>query len=113
MTAINCLYSLWYKLQKPNKHDIELYEKYKRLFIENNAARFYKQHDFQCPFKEEYWKPLSSYVDSWNSIDFEFVDNKLNAAHKQVYSAACVLGEKIAGNTYFIGKGSYSGFNLC
>jgi len=88
-------------------HDIELYEKYKSLFIENGAAEFYKQHDFLGSFQEGYWRPLSRYVDNWDTVEHEFVDKELNNAHKNVYSRAFNLGITIANNTVPIGRGSH------
>ncbi len=107
ISTFGFLKNIWYKFHKPNKHDIELYDKYKKLLIENGSIRFYKNHEFQSSFKNEYWTPLSNYIDFWNSIEYEFVDKKLNDAHKNVYSAAFLLGQTIAECTFFIGEGNY------
>lgn len=88
-------------------HDIELYEKYKSLFIENGVAEFYRQHDFLGSFEEEYWRPLSRYVDTFETVEHEFVDKRLNVAHKKVYSSAFRLGTTIAKNTVPVGKSGY------
>ena len=82
-----------------SKHDLELYEKYKNLFVTKGVADFYSQHDFLGSFQEDYWIPLSNYVDTWHSVEYEFVDKRLNSAHKKVYSSASKLGVAIAKNT--------------
>ena len=66
-----------------NQHDIELYEKYSALFIDNGAVEFYRQHDFLGSFEERYWRPLSQYVDNWNTVEHEFVDSRLKESHKK------------------------------
>jgi hypothetical protein len=85
-----------------NEHDVELYEKYKVLFVVTGAAEFYKRHDFLSSFSEEYWRPMSKYVDNWHTVEHEFVDGKVNNAHKKVYKAATKLGEAIAKYTVTI-----------
>lgn len=36
-----------------NEHDIQLYEKYKALFVTNGIAEFYKSHDFFGSFRKD------------------------------------------------------------
>jgi hypothetical protein len=88
-------------------HDVELYEKYKSLFVENGVAKFYRQHDFLGSLQEDYWRPLSHYLDSWDSVEHEFVNKELNKAHKNVYSRALKLGSTIAKYTVPIGRGGH------
>ncbi|MBT3039206.1 MAG: hypothetical protein KME37_09760 [Candidatus Thiodiazotropha sp. (ex Codakia orbicularis)] len=87
-----------------SQHDIDLYEEYKSLFITNGVAKFYRQHDFLGAFQEDLWKPLSHYVDTWDTVEYEFVDKELDALHRKVYKSAYSLGTTIAGNTIPIGK---------
>lgn len=89
-----------------NEHDIELYERYTALFVKNGAAEFYRQHDFLMSFEEAYWKPLSCYVDSWDTVEHEFVNRKLRRTHAKVYEAAKALGIAIATYTVPIGNGT-------
>lgn len=85
-----------------NEHDAHLYEKYKALFVDNGVAEFYKGHDFLGSFSEECWRPMSEYVDNWHTVEHEFVDGRVNNAHKKVYKAATKLGEAIAKYTVTI-----------
>lgn len=87
-----------------NDHDLDLYQRYKRLFIDDGVAEFYRQHDFLGAFQEDCWSPLSEYVDNWHSVEFEFVDAKLQKAHKKLYASASRLGGKIAIYTVPIGR---------
>ncbi len=88
-----------------NSHDVDLYEKYKYLFVHNGVAEFYRQHDFLGSFSEDKWRPLSHYVNSWETVEHEFVNKKLNNLHKNVYASAFDLGNAISGNTVPIGSG--------
>jgi hypothetical protein len=56
-------------------------------------------------FKEEYWSPMSEYVDNWHTVGYEFVDGKVRRAHKRVYKAATRLGQTIAKYTVTIDAG--------
>ncbi len=59
--------------------------------------------DFLGAFESAYWSPFSRYVDSWGTIDHEFIDPLLNRAHREVYEKALELGRTIAKNTVPIG----------
>jgi len=89
-----------------NEHDVELYQKYIALFVTNGAAEFYRQHDFLMSFEEAYWTPLSHYVESWDSVEHEFVSWRLRRKHLKVYKAAKALGIAIATYTVPIGNGT-------
>jgi hypothetical protein len=90
-----------------SSRDVGLYEEYKSLFVRNGVAEFYRQHDFLGSFREEYWRPLSLYVDGWHTVEHEFVHKKLNKLHKRVYEKAAKLGGAIAKNTVPIGTGGH------
>jgi hypothetical protein len=89
-----------------NEHDVELYEKYTALFITNGAAEFYRHHDFLMSFEEALWKPLSGYVENWDTVEHEFVNRKLRRKHAKVYQSAKALGIAIATYTVPIGNGT-------
>jgi hypothetical protein len=57
-------------------------------------------------FEESYWKPLSLYVDSWDTVEHEFVARRLQLRHAKVYEAAKALGIAIATYTVPIGDGT-------
>lgn len=112
--GISALWFFWDKIadwtaggKNVSAHDVALYEKYKCLFIYNGLAEFYRQHDFLAAFNEVNWKPLSRYVDSWDTVENEFVNKSLNKLHKKVYASAFELGSAIAKNTVPIGPGGH------
>ncbi len=70
---------------KPNQHDIELYEQYKKLIVDSGVAEFYRSHDFLGSFDNAYWAPFSHYVDTWGTVNHEFANSRLNRRHKKVY----------------------------
>jgi hypothetical protein len=88
---------------KRNQHDVDLYNRYRELIVDSGVADFYRGHDFLGAFESSYWSPFSRYVDSWGTIDHEFIDSRLNKAHKEVYTRAAELGMAIAKNTVPIG----------
>lgn len=90
-----------------NDHDVELYEKYKALFVDNGVAEFYRQHNFLASFRENYWVPLSHYVDNWENVEHEFVDTRLQKKHRKAYEAAEKLGVAISKYTVSIGDGTF------
>lgn len=92
---------------KPNQHDIELYDQYKALIVDSGVAEFYRSHDFLGAFETAYWTPFSRYVDSWGTVNHEFVDSRLNRRHKKVYKNAHKLGLAIATNTVPIGASGH------
>lgn len=112
--GIIALWFFWDKIiswltdgQEVNTHDVELYEKYKSLFIHNKVAECYRQHDFLGAFNRDDWRPLSHYVDGWHTVEHEFVNKRLNKLHKKVYENASKLGIAIATNTVPIGSGEH------
>lgn len=97
----------WIRRDVPaDPHDIELYARYKTLFIAGGVAEFYRQHDFLSSFPQARWSPLSQYVDTWDNVEHEFSDKQLQKAHRKVYGAALKLGSAIAKNTVPVGDGS-------
>ncbi len=88
---------------KRKQHDIDLYRRYRELIVDSGVADFYRSHDFLDAFESSYWSPFSRYVDSWGTIDHEFIDFRLKKAHRKVYKKALELGRTIAKNTVPIG----------
>jgi len=91
-------------VEKPNSKDIQLFEEFASLFAKNDRIRFYKEHDFLGSFREEFWKPLSEYVEIWNNAEHEYVDQEIEEASKKVYSSGYRLASTIAKNTVPIGR---------
>lgn len=86
-----------------HQHDIDLYARYRGLVVDSGIYEFYRSHDFIGAFENSYWSPFSRYVDSWETVDHEFNDSRLNKAHKKVYERASELGAAIAKNTVCVG----------
>lgn len=86
-----------------NQHDIDLYKRYRELIVDSGIYQLYRGHDFLGAFQNAYWSPFSQYVDSWGTVDHEFIDPRLNRAHQNVYEKASELGMAIAKNTVLIG----------
>ncbi len=114
LRGLAAIWQFWDKLRawicggtKPNQHDIDLYEQYKALIVSSGVAEFYRQHDFLCAFEEAYWTPFSRYVDTWDTVEHEFVDNRLNKTHKNLYASALKLATTISKNTVPTGPKGY------
>lgn len=116
MTIVGGIAAIWFICEKliaaffgkrtVSPHDLALFSRYKALFVDNGVAEFYHGHDFVGAFREDLWRPLQEYVDNWHTAEYEYVDEKLNAAAESVYQSAYKLGGAIAKYTIPIGNGS-------
>ncbi|MBC3877605.1 hypothetical protein H8K38_07285 [Undibacterium sp. FT79W] len=80
-------------------HDKELFRAFTDLLPPNQTARFFKEHDFGGSFSKSDVAPLYSFVETWDSVDKEFLDEELEAKRKAIYSLASELAKEIACRT--------------
>lgn len=95
------------KPRKPNKKDVDLYERILRL-LPSDLMTFYKAQLFLAAFKREYSEPLFQFVDAWNTPEHESVDAEMEAARRRLYDSASALGQMIARYTVPTGVGMRS-----
>lgn len=81
----------------------ELLEIFNRDFIS-----FYTHHDFRASFRGDYWNLLSRFVDTWDDVTHEFIDEELEVYKKQLYTKSDKLASLISQFTVSDGYGLYS-----
>lgn len=90
-----------------NNHDSVLFEEFLRIFPINPTLFLLKEKDFGDSFPREDLQPLYKFVDTWNSVDKEFLNKKLEKERRSLYSAAEDLASEFAKRTVPIGEGDY------
>jgi hypothetical protein len=91
------------RLAAPEKtasvHDQELFRAFTDLLPPNQTSRFFGEHDFGGPFSKSDVAPLYLFVETWGSVDKEFLDKELEAKRKAIYSLASELANEISSRT--------------
>lgn len=80
-------------------HDKALFQSFLHLLPPSQTTRFFKEHDFGGPFSKYNITPLYIFVETWNSVDKEFLDLDLEEKRKKLYSSASQLATEIARRT--------------
>jgi hypothetical protein len=88
-------------------HDKELFRSFTNLLLPNETSKFFKEHDFGGPFPKSEVAPLYSFVNSWGSVDKEFLDEKLELKRKAIYALAGELVNEIGSRTVPIRSGDF------
>lgn len=90
-----------------NNHDIQLFKEFQQVFPVEPTLRLLKETDFGNSFPQESIRPLYSFVDSWDSVDKEFLNQKLEKERKSLYAAAKDLALEFVKQTGPVGVGDY------
>ena len=80
-------------------HDRALYQLFLDALPPNPTTTFFNAQDFATPFRRSSIEPLYSFVNTWGSVDKEFLDQDLEARKKAVYAFASELANEIAART--------------
>lgn len=89
------------------KHDLVLFEDFMTVLPVEPALRFLREHDFGGSFHKQFLAPLNSFVSTWDTVDKEFMDKKLEEKKKSLYAAAKKLALEIARRTVPVGTGDF------
>ncbi len=92
---------------KISSHDLELFEEFQRVFPIDPTLRVLKETDFGDAFRKEEIKPLYRFVDTWDSVDKEFLNKKLEKKRQELYKAAKDLAHEFAKHTVTVGAGDF------
>ena len=92
----------------PGTHDKALFAEFQRDVASEPALRLFKSPDFDNSFRRADLKPLNTFVETWDSVEKEFMDSKLEAAKKNLYASANKLANEIATLTVPIGDGTFA-----
>ena len=90
-----------------NNHDIKLFEEFQQVLPVEPTLRLLKETDFGNSFPKESIQPLYRIVDSWDSVDKEFLNNKLEKERQSLYAAAKDLALEFAKQTVPVQGGDY------
>jgi len=86
-------------------HDLALFEEFQRVFPVEPTLRLLKETDFGDSFPKVAIQPLYYFVDTWDSVDKEFLNKKLERERKSLYAAAKDLALEFAKQTVPVGAG--------
>lgn len=90
------------------KHDHALFEEFMSVFPTEPTVRFFREHDFGGSFHRECVAPLTNLVATWDTVEKEFMDKKLESKKKLLYAAAKELALEIARRTVPVGTGDFA-----
>lgn len=92
----------------PSDHDKALFAEFQRDVAAEPTMRLFKVPDFDNSFRRSDLRPLNTFVETWNSVEKEFTDAKLETAKKKLYESAEKLATGIARLTTPVGNGEHA-----
>ena len=92
----------------PSDHDRVLFARFQREVAAEPTLRLFKVPDFEASFRRSDLQSLNTFVDTWDSVEKEFKDAKLEAAKSKLYLSAEMLATEIARLTVPVGNGTSS-----
>ena len=93
--------------KKTNRHDQGLFKEFLKVLPNDPTLRFLKEHDFGNSFNRKYVEPLYDFAETWNSVEKEFINMKLEKKKKELHFQAKELAFEIAKRTVPVGKGDF------
>lgn len=90
-----------------SSHDVSLFEEFQREFPVEPTLRLLKETDFGNSFPKSSIQPLYNFADSWDTVEKEFLNRKLEKARKKIHEAAKDLAGKFAQETVPVGAGDF------
>lgn len=87
-------------------HDKVLFKAFTDLLPSNPTTRFFKEHDFGGSFSKSDVASLYTFVETWDSVDKEFLDEELEKKRKALYSLASELANEISGRAVPLNGGN-------
>lgn len=88
-------------------HDLALFVEFQRIFPAGPTLRLLKETDFGDSFRKDAIQPLYNFVETWSSVDKEFLNKKLEKKRKSLYAAASDLTSEVVKRTVPIGSGDF------
>ena len=93
--------------ESARSHDQKLFQAFLNALPAEPTIRFLKDHDFGGSFDKKAIKPLNDFVYTWESVEKEFLDTKVEKQKKILFSLASKLASEIAGRTVPLRDGNY------
>lgn len=88
-------------------HDQQLFQSFLNVLPPNQTTRFFKEHDFGDSFLKSDVAPLYAFVETWDSVEKEFLDKELESKRNSLYALASELASEIAGRTVPLRGGDF------
>ena len=89
------------------QHDLKLFNEFQHVFPAEPTLRLLKTTDFGNSFRGTDIQPLYNFVETWDSVEKEFLNNKLEKEKKDLYKEADDLAIEFCKRTVPIGNGDY------
>lgn len=89
-------------------HDQKLFEEFQAILPFSPSIEMLRNHDFGNSFLRVAVQPLFNFVETWDSVDKEFIDKELEQHRRQLFDAACQMSSEICKRTVPVGDGSYA-----
>jgi hypothetical protein len=80
-------------------HDKELFGRFLEVFPPDKTIRFLKDQNFGDSFHRSSVVPLYAFVETWDSVEKEFLDKTLEKKRRSLYAAASQLATEISRRT--------------
>jgi hypothetical protein len=90
-----------------NSHDLALFEEFQKTFPVEPTLRLLKETDFGNSFPKNSIQPLYDFADTWDTVEKEFLNKKLEKERKTLYAAAKELAMEFAKQTVPVGNGDF------
>ena len=88
-------------------HDLDLFDVFQHVFPAEPTLRLLKETDFGASFRKESIQPLYRFVETWDSVETEFLNKKLEKEKKALYKAAKELANEFVTRTAPVGNGDF------
>jgi hypothetical protein len=89
------------------RHDQALFQEFLRALPVEPTVRVLKEHDFGDSVRRQAITPLYEFSDTWDSVEKEFLDKKLEKERKALFALARELANEIARRTVPVGGQDY------
>jgi hypothetical protein len=80
-------------------HDKNLFDQFLHVFPPESTTRFFREQNFGDSFQRSNIAPLNEFLETWESVEKEFIDKSLEEKRKALYAAALELASEISGRT--------------
>jgi len=88
-------------------HDRELFQQFLRTLPFEPTIRVLREYDMGDPIPRQAINPLYEFSETWDSVEKEFLDSKLERQRKVLYGSARELASEVARRTVPVGDQSY------
>ncbi len=87
------------------QHDINLFAEFQKALPSEPTIRLFKEHDFGNSFHQDAITPLYGFISTWDTVEKEFLDKKLEKKKKELFAEANKLAYEVSGRTVPVGMG--------